>query len=140
MVFGGFLAGIVNGPYPPASPPEDSLRTTRRTKWTTKCAGGGAGLLAALAIAAPGSTANAQPAADSPMAGFPATPALPPPATAAADWALEGGLATVPVPAVPLGGRLVFGGYSIANVLNGGTSVVVANGGPVYSGNVIASP
>jgi hypothetical protein len=74
------------------------------------------------------------------MAGFPATPALPPSATAAAAWALEGGLASVPVPAVPLGGRLVFGGYSIGNVLNGGTSVVATNGAPIYSGNVIASP
>jgi hypothetical protein len=116
------------------------MRTTRRTKWTTKCTGGGAGLLAALAMAASASTANAQLPAGSPMAGFPATPALPPPATAAAAWALEGGLATLPLPAVPLGGQLVFGGYSIANILNGGTSVVVANGGPIDSGNVIASP
>jgi hypothetical protein len=116
------------------------MRMTRRTKWTTKCTGGGAGLLAALAIAASASTANAQPPADSPMAGFPATPALPPSAIAAAAWALEGGLASVPVPAVPLGGRLVFGGYSIGNVLNGGTSVVATNGAPIYSGNVIASP
>jgi hypothetical protein len=116
------------------------MRTTRRTKWTTRCTGGGAGLLAALAMTASVSTANAQPLADSPMAGFPSTPALPPPAIAAAAWALEGGLATVPVPAVPLAGRLAFGGYSIANVLNGGTSVVVTNGGPIDSGNVIAAP
>ena len=116
------------------------MRTTRRTKWTTKCTGGVAGLLVALAMAASVSTANAQSPADSPMAGFPATPALPAPATAAAAWALEGGLATLPAPAVPLGGRLVFGGYSIANVLNGGTSVVVSNGAPIDSGNVIAAP
>jgi hypothetical protein len=116
------------------------MRTTRRTKWTTNCIGGGAGLLAALAMAASVSTADAQPPAVSPMAGFPATPALPPSAIAAAAWALEGGLASVPVPAVPLGGQLAFGGYSIGNLLNGGTSVVVANGGPIDSGNVIAAP
>jgi hypothetical protein len=46
----------------------------------------------------------------------------------------------MPAPVVPLGGRLVFGGYSIGNLLNGGTSVVVTNGGPIDSGNVIASP
>jgi hypothetical protein len=116
------------------------MRTTRRTKWTTKCTGGGAGLLAALALVASVGTANAQPPAGSPMAGFPSTPALPPSAAAAAAGALEGGLATVPVPAVPLGGRLVYGGSSIANVFNGGTSVVVANGAPIGSGNVIAAP
>jgi hypothetical protein len=116
------------------------MRRTRRTKWTTKCTGGGAGLLAALAIAASASTANAQPPADSPMAGFPATPALPSAAIDAATWALEGGLATMPPPVVPLGGRLVFGGYAIGDLLNGATSVVVTNGAPINSGNVIASP
>jgi hypothetical protein len=106
-----------------------------------KRAAGAAALVAALAIAAPAGTANAQTPTVSPLAGFPATPLLPPDAAAASVWALGGGLATLPaLPAVSEGGRLAYGGTFVGVVVNGGTAGITSNGAPLDSGNVIASP
>jgi CubicO group peptidase (beta-lactamase class C family) len=109
--------------------------------WTRKRAAGAAGLMAALAIAAPAGAANAQTPTVSPLAGFPATPLLPPDAAAASAWALEGGLATLPaVPAVSEGGQLAYGGTFVGVVINAGGTSITSNGGPIDSGNVINSP
>jgi hypothetical protein len=102
---------------------------------------GAVGLTAALAIAAPAGTANSQTPTGSPLAGFPATPLLPPDAVAASAWALGGGLATLPaLPAVSEGGRLVYAGTFVGIVVNGGTAGTTSNGGAINSGNVINSP
>ena len=116
------------------------MRMKIRMNWTTKRAGAAAGLIAALAIAAPVSAANAQTPAVLAPAALPATPALPPVAAAAAAAALAGGLPPLPALPQPLVGQIVIGPTTIGDVLNGGTAVVVSNSVPVNSGNVIAAP
>ena len=116
------------------------MRTTRRPGRTMGRARGAAGMIAVLALAAPISWARAQTPVGATMAAMPATRFLPAEAVAAAEWALDGGLATRPPIAVPVDGQFAHAGASIYNIFNGGLSVVVTNGAPYNSGNVIASP
>ena len=110
----------------------------RRLSWTT-CAGA-ASMIAALAVAIPVSAANAQTPAVSPLWGLPAAALLPPAQAAAASAALSNLPAVFPAVPVPLAGRVAVGGYAIGDVLNGGTAVMITNGSPVNSANVIGSP
>jgi hypothetical protein len=114
------------------------VRMKRRLSWTTRA--GAASVIAALAVAIPVSAANAQTPAVSPLWGLPAAALLPPAQAAAASAALSNLPAVFPAVPVPLAGRVAVGGYAIGDVLNGGTAVMITNGSPVNSANVIGSP
>jgi hypothetical protein len=114
------------------------MQLKRRMGWTR--AGGAATLLAVLAVAVPVSGANAQTPVVPPLSTLPAAPFLPPASAAAAGAAVADLPAVLPVVPTPVAGRYAQAGASIGNVFNGGLSVIVSNGSPLHSGNVIASP